>query len=164
MSHAELQFLAETARKSKRIIEIGSYYGRSAMAMADNTDGQVICIDPYGGVYETPNPLIRLDFNDTVYNDFLWNLSDHIKSGKVIHLRKTVDEIKHLETADFVFIDGDHSYEGCSKDIKFAQKLVTRGIIAGHDWGTPGYQGVDKAVRELLGEPKVVDTLWWVEI
>lgn len=164
MNNNELEFLAQTAKKSKRIVEIGCYFGRSAMALADNTDGIVICIDPYMGIYESPNPNIRLDFNDTVYNDFLYNMSEHIKSGKVIHLRKTVDDIKHIETADFVFIDGDHSYEGCKKDIFFAKSVVSQGIIAGHDWGTPGYVGVDKAVREFLGEPQVVDTLWWHKI
>lgn len=166
MSDAELTFLAETARKSRSIIEIGCYYGRSTMALADNTDGHVICIDPYMGVYDSPNPNIRLDFNETVYNDFLWNLSEHIESGKVIHYRKTVGEIdmSDMPVAHFVFIDGDHSYEGCKKDIQFALELVGKGVIAGHDWGTPGYQGVDKAVKEFFGKPKVVDTLWWVKV
>lgn len=165
MSDSELEFLASTAKKSKYTIEIGCYFGRSSMAIADNTDGLVLCIDPYMGIYESPNPSIRLDFNDTVYNDFLYNMSEHIKSGKVTHIRSVTDEI-FAPPAHFVFIDGDHSYEGCKKDIKFAKNVIVSGgsIIAGHDWGTPGYEGVDKAVRELLGEPKVVDTIWWHEV
>jgi predicted O-methyltransferase YrrM len=166
MSQNELEFLARTARKSRAIIEIGCYFGRSAMALADNTDGIVVCIDPYMGLYNSPNQNIRLDFNDTVYEDFLYNLSEHIKSGKLVHFRCTVDEVdmNEMPAADLVFIDGDHSYEGCKKDILFAQSIVHNGIIAGHDWGTPGYQGVDQSVRELLGEPNVVDTLWWVRV
>lgn len=166
MTEEELTFLAQTAKISKVIVEIGCYFGRSAMALADNTSGIVICIDPYQGLYDSPNHTIRLDFNDTVYHDFLYNLSEHINSGKVIHYRSTVDEISPLlfPEADFVFIDGDHSYEGCKKDILFAKSIMRHGIIAGHDWGTEGYQGVDKSVRELLGEPNVVGTVWWIRI
>lgn len=49
---------------------------------------------------------------------------------------------------DFIFIDGDHTYEGCKKDILcWLPKLKGSGWIIGHDYLWPG---VNQAVKELL--------------
>jgi len=49
---------------------------------------------------------------------------------------------------DFIFIDGDHSYEGCRNDIlTWLPKIKETGWITGHDFNFPG---VNQAVRELL--------------
>lgn len=163
MNDKELEWLARTAKKSNFIIEIGSYYGRSTMALADNTDGIVISVDPYKGVYETENRAIVLDFNETVYQDFLYNMSEHLENGKVKHFRDEFKSFGPSGVADFIFIDGDHSYEICKRDIEQALLAVNKGIIAGHDWGTEGFKGVEKAVKELLGEPNVIETIWWIQ-
>lgn len=53
---------------------------------------------------------------------------------------------------DFVFIDADHSYEGCRADIEaWAQKLKSGGLLCGHDYNNhdwPGF-GVNRAVDEF---------------
>ena len=51
---------------------------------------------------------------------------------------------------DFVFIDGDHSYEGVKLDIlNFLPKVRPGGLIAGHDYEhSPMFR---KAVDETLG-------------
>ena len=162
MTDKELEFLASTAQKSRMIIEIGSYYGRSCMAMADNTEGVVVSVDPYKGEYPTANGGIKLDFDEPVYHDFLYNLSEHIQARKVRQFRGVFADLP-IFAADFVFIDGDHSYEGCYADIKRAMQYVKTGVIAGHDWGQPGFPGVEKSVLELLGKPNVVDSIWWVQ-
>jgi hypothetical protein len=162
MSSAELEFIAKFAKESTLIIEIGCYYGRTTMALADNTDGVVIAVDPYMGEYPIANQGVKLDFDEPVYQDFLYNLSEHLTTGKVVHHRTTINDIP-IYPADFAFIDGDHTYEGCLNDIRHCMLMVRSGIIAGHDWGTPGFPGVNKAVRELLGEPNIVDTLWCVK-
>lgn len=49
---------------------------------------------------------------------------------------------------DFIFIDGDHSYEGCRQDIvTWLPKIKPDGWITGHDFLFPG---VHEAVTELL--------------
>jgi hypothetical protein len=60
---------------------------------------------------------------------------------------------------DFVYIDADHSYEACLADLRAWYPKVRRGgLIAGHDFDPAPEQecfeqfGVDRAVRELLGE------------
>lgn len=54
------------------------------------------------------------------------------------------------ESLDFVFIDADHSYEGCMADIvAWAPKVKTGGLISGHDYGSKDHPGVKKAVDEV---------------
>ena len=54
------------------------------------------------------------------------------------------------ESLDFVFIDGDHSYEGSSADFKAYYPLIKKGgIFAGHDIVLPD---VAKALKDFLGE------------
>ena len=55
---------------------------------------------------------------------------------------------------DFVFIDADHSYEGCSADIKaWLPKVRAGGFISGHDYDNPAFPawGVKRAVDETFG-------------
>lgn len=60
------------------------------------------------------------------------------------------------ESLDFAYLDADHSYEGCKKDIEcWYPKIKNNGILAGHDYAnvtTPN--GVEfnviKAVNEFF--------------
>jgi hypothetical protein len=55
-------------------------------------------------------------------------------------------------TLDFVFIDADHSYEGCKADIEaWLPKLKAGGLLSGHDYDNPEYDfGVTRAVDEFI--------------
>jgi hypothetical protein len=51
---------------------------------------------------------------------------------------------------DFIYIDGDHSYEGCKADLALAKlKVKPGGIIAGHDY-CDLFIGVLTAVNEFV--------------
>jgi hypothetical protein len=53
---------------------------------------------------------------------------------------------------DFVFVDADHSYEGCRDDIAaWLPKLKPDGLLCGHDYGNYAFPdfGVDLAVDEF---------------
>ncbi len=59
-------------------------------------------------------------------------------------------EIKN-GSLDFVFIDGDHSYTGVSKDIKLWKSKVKKGGFLGfHDYAHPRLPGVKKALDEAF--------------
>jgi uncharacterized Rossmann fold enzyme len=65
---------------------------------------------------------------------------------------------------DFVFIDADHSYEGCRADIlAWSPKIKKGGFISGHDYENPDFPawGVKQAVTELLGTPELGDNFTW---
>lgn len=56
-------------------------------------------------------------------------------------------------TADFVFLDGNHDYENVKQElIKFFDILKPGGMIAGHDYGHDSYPGVKQAVDEFCKE------------
>jgi len=51
---------------------------------------------------------------------------------------------------DFVFIDGDHAYEGVKRDIAaWLPKVKPGGWLTGHDYGNKPDGGVRRAVDEL---------------
>jgi Methyltransferase domain len=163
MSEPELQWLAERASESNTIIEIGSYYGRSARALADNTDGKVYCIDPWPGVLLNTYGKVAISSGQYVFEQFKRNLADHIESGKVTYHRGTVRDFPRtfVEKADFVFIDGDHLFEPFRTDLEWAIQLVQSGIVSGHD-----YENVDwPAVKQLVDEHFPIigrkGFIWW---
>lgn len=75
-----------------------------------------------------------------------------------------VAETVEDESLDFVFIDADHGYEGCLRDIKaWAPKVRKGGYVMGHDIHFPT---VIQAVTEYYGENSYNvedDFVWWVE-
>lgn len=87
-----------------------------------------------------------------------WPHDDHemnfrmkaMKFGKRVGIVKgdSVDAADFIAdgSLDFVFIDGDHSYEGVKADIE-AWKPKVRGMLAGHDVNWPS---VRKALDETL--------------
>lgn len=67
---------------------------------------------------------------------------------------RSVDAATQFQDAslDFVFIDGDHSYESVRADIAaWLPKIRYSGIIAGHDF-SPDFPGVVHAVTEAFDE------------
>lgn len=93
------------------------------------------------------------------------------------HDRCTVLRMDSLEAAsqfeprslDFVYIDADHSYEGCRRDIvAWASLVKSGGILAGHDYyNSPPFE-VRRAVAEVCGGPCGIThepaPSWWVRI
>lgn len=68
---------------------------------------------------------------------------------------------------DFVFLDGDHSYEGLKQDIElWLPKVKPGGYLCGHDYTPAGKRpGITKAVHELFGKVRRGDdTTWFVKV
>ena len=83
---------------------------------------------------------------------------------KIIEL-KSDDAIKALVGEfNFVWIDGEHTYEQTKKDIENYWPLIKRnGFIGGHDYNS-SFPGVEKAVKEIFGEKIILgeDGTWWI--
>ena len=57
------------------------------------------------------------------------------------------------DSLDFLFIDGDHSYEATLKDMQmYWPKVKSGGLFAGHD---ANLASVDAAIREFFKDKKV---------
>lgn len=153
----ELEWLASVARDLHRIIEVGSYQGRSTRAMLDNSEAHLWCVDSWADTVGSPE----------AYEAFLKNIQD--KKGQVTILHMRSDQAAKLliaeygpESFDMVFIDGGHSYKVVKADILTYTTLVrVGGIVCGHDYATPKFKGISRAVDELMGEFNLVSSIWW---
>ncbi len=108
--------------------------------------------------------------------DFFANLKAEIGRGKVRVIEgKSTDVAASLliefgQMFDMVFIDADHSYEGCRDDIAAYRPLLKPGgLFCGHDYPWPSvavpWKGVGRAVREAFGVPKEgPSSIWWVNV
>lgn len=87
-------------------------------------------------------------------------LTETYKNNKNVLLHKGYSE-KILNNFidqyfDLIYIDGDHSYEGIKKDLEISySKIKNNGFICGHDYVSPRFEGVVKAVNEFCEEKKL---------
>jgi predicted O-methyltransferase YrrM len=134
-----------------RVVEIGNYTGASIIYIAQTmkTKGvrnfKIDGIDP-GNAAAAERDGHRLFLENVVtcdVQDILTPITDTSHNA--------VANYKD-ESLDFVFIDGDHSYEGVKTDIiDWWPKVKPNGILSGDDYNYPGIPGVKRAVDELLG-------------
>jgi len=157
-----LMWLAEQASTCQKIVELGSYHGRSARAMSDNSDAHLWCIDTWD--WQCNGSQWKVTEND--YEIFLKNLID-VQDRVTVLKMTTCDAIEYLApgTFDMVFIDASHDYESVRFDIvNYMPLLVPGGLLCGHDY-LNGRPGVDKAVEELIHPLyKEPDAIWWTRI
>jgi predicted O-methyltransferase YrrM len=153
------------------VLEIGSYYGRSTVAMA-STAMVVHAVDPHmGGPPEAPSTLA----------EFVANLESFgLRERVVVHVATTNElaDVLQSQVFDLVFVDAMHQRPEVDFDLALAARSVRRGgTIAFHDYGCDGVMvgdtwhpfGVTEAVDEFvalagLEAPTVIDTLGIVRI
>jgi predicted O-methyltransferase YrrM len=165
MSDAELTYLAECAGKSTAIVEIGSWKGRSTLALACNTSGTVYAVDTWKGTEQQGDELAQHE-PGWLLTEFKRNTAglDNIVicEGPSVEMAKL-----HMGlTLDMIFIDGYHTYEGVRDDIlSWTPMLRPGGILCGHDYVPPYWDGLLKAVHELAPRFRVVPntTIWTTE-
>jgi len=64
---------------------------------------------------------------------------------------------------DFVFIDADHSYEGCKADIEAWEPKVRKGgMVAGHDYNRK-WPGVVRSVDERFPDKIIANDSVWID-
>lgn len=167
MTTAELEWLSDKASERKRIVELGSYLGRSTVVMGRSTPGEVWAIDDFKGIRNTRIDSTKNDvplLPDT-FDEFRKNVSGlhNVKWIRTDHADYTRIPVEWLrgkaeEKPDMIFIDGGHDYSDVKRDIlAWRERLAPGGLLCGHDRDWPGVQ---KAINELLpgwkAEPGVI--------
>lgn len=154
----ELDKLTELAQGT--CVEIGSYLGASACAIAENAD-KLYCIDTWES-----DPKTRYDPpRGTIYDNFLENTKKY--RDKIIPIRDySINAVTYLfETEiDFLFIDGDHSQKGVYMDWCLYRPLLGYGgVVAFHDYAWPSVRYVvDKFVDVSVSGN--LTNLFWGEV
>ena len=149
------------------LVEIGSYMGESACLFAQSGKFKtIVCIDPWidisgndGNAYSGMTEVEKIfDANTALYPQI-------IKFKGTIDSFAVSDLFKNLSGVDVVYIDGLHTYEGCSHDISVCRDTIRpRLAFSGHDYTDKiaHVVGVKMAVDDAFGEPDAMfcDNSW----
>ena len=140
----------------------GAYRGIEIGCLAGEFDAYLL--ERIAGLYMTtidPYPL---------WPDVFKNNADTLNRLRILPL--TSDEAVHILKPEyhFVFIDGDHSYEQCKRDIlNYLPLIMPGGFLSGHnyhDHPDSAHPGVHKAVKELLHlvQFKHENFVWYIDV
>lgn len=155
--------LEELYSAPKLGVEVGVYKGRlSRLLLANDPMLFLFLVDPWkaaqaGDSYTTTDDHVARftqDDHDAVMAEAMDNVREFEARCKVLRM-PSVEASKEFKdgSLDFVFIDADHSYEGCKADIEaWWPKVRPRGLICGHDYRDDMNFGVIKAVNEAFGD------------
>ncbi|NOU16982.1 MAG: class I SAM-dependent methyltransferase [Bacteroidales bacterium] len=155
-------FLLERMPKNSICAEVGTWKGDFSQRMIDETNPKKIyLIDPYMYVADYKYALYggysgSQEKMDEIYQSVVFRFSSMIERGQLEIIRKKSDEgLGSLidNTLDWIYIDGNHTYEYVRNDLLGSWgKVKVGGFITGDDYGLPGWwnDGVKKAVDEFI--------------
>lgn len=151
---------AEDCDMFSSILELGSFKGKSTVAIAAHTDAIVYAVDTFMADATTVQ-------RQNTFKEFLENVADY---PNVWPVPTTTENARLLQVNEWIpsnykllFIDADHSYEGVKWDFaRFAPLVELGGHVIFHDaYGENGeegpttpWPGVTQFVRELYTVPE----------
>jgi len=136
------------AQDGSVFVEIGCWLGKSTGFMAVEIINSGKKIEFYA--VDSHNQDGGSIADDASYQEFVKNMAP-VKDAVNIIRKKSTDF--SLPFADFVYIDGDHSYEGVTADIEhWMPKIREGGILAGHDFDR---MDVRKAVHGIIDNNRI---------
>ena len=129
-TESEESLLLKVAQGCKTIVEIGIAEGASALELRRVADpnATIYLIDPFLKTKNFP----YINFTRLVAHRYV----DLCRNANVSWLEDYSFNASKMwqKNIDFLFIDGDHSYDGCLKDWKeWSPFIVENGVVAFHD-------------------------------
>lgn len=138
---------------NKRILEIGSFEGRSTVWMLENMlaeDGEIVCVDTFGGGIEHSH-LNLTKLRDTFERN-VHEARKKIQSVSLMEMTSDIALAKLIQKGslfDFIYVDGSHEMMDVLTDAVMAFKLLKPGgVMLFDDYN--GGQDVRKAVDLFL--------------
>jgi predicted O-methyltransferase YrrM len=143
------------------VLELGSYKGKSTVCLQKNS-WCVFCVDTFQADATTVNR------HDTL-REFLLNTTHFEEDRDIRVFPMTTDEffanyVPKNYCWSLIFVDADHSYESCKKDVENSLNHLTDGgyLIMhdafgenGEEQGFTPWPGVTKVYKELLNKSSV---------
>lgn len=148
-------------------MEIGTCRGESTYDILDRCTNviKLYTVDPYKGYTDWVG-----DINQEIVDKFLMIAQENLKSfgDRVQMIRETsLDAASKIKTIlnseddtpfDFIFIDGDHSYEATLADCETYYPLLKKGgIFCGHDYSS--LETVHRAVDDFRERNKITSPI-----
>jgi hypothetical protein len=139
--------------------EIGYGYGDNAENLLQMLNiEKLYSVDPdFSGQGYVERGVVNKNFSrrDKDYQERIKRISP-----KTVFIEQTSDEAfssgKIPSQLDFIYIDGNHDYDFCYRDIMNSLKFVrVGGFVGGHDFANPGYPKVADAVYDISLELKI---------
>lgn len=132
--------VARVARRGMVVVEIGSYTGRSALAMLPiiaASGGHLYCVDWWRGCPDCTDPLAQSFAGRDIQAVFQRNIEEAGYADCVTTIRGRSADVARMfgaGVADVIFLDADHRYSAVSADIcNWLPALTPGGMFAGHD-------------------------------
>lgn len=152
--------LIEFFPKNSIGVEIGVWKGQFSKILLDTVNPKMLyLIDPWEGDVmsgdKNGNNIVTINlptyFIENIIPEFYF-----IDNVKVINGFSSFLQFFPDDYLDWIYIDGDHSYESVKHDLNVCfPKIKKDGIISGHDYTNTMFPGVVKAVDEFCLENKL---------
>lgn len=141
-TNREKALIKKYARLSKKAVEIGVYEGVNTINILDSMEpeGTLYAIDPFF------RGILGISYSKLIAERAVKKRGF---SKKIQFIRKLSHEAVNdvPDELDFIFIDGDHSWDGISKDWKdWSKKVKLNRFIGLHDTSVPPH---DPSVANL---------------
>ncbi|SRR6266496_4522936 len=155
-----IQMLRE--REAKLGVEVGTDHGVYAKQLCEGIPELFLyCIDPWTAYIEGKDVKSQKDV-DKIYEEAKERLKPYQCS---LNKGTSMNEVKYFNdnSLDFVFIDGNHSYDYVLEDItEWTKKVKPGGIIAGHDYKLDAINkyGVIEAVNKYVKDNHIAP--WFI--
>ena len=155
--------------RPRYVLEIGTARGGTLFlwTRVASNDALIISVDLPGGPFGGGYPLLK----GLAYKFFARNNQKIVLIRGNSHSEDTLIKVKRLLSGrklDFLFIDGDHTYEGVKKDFEMYSSLVKKnGIVAFHDivphdlrYESHRSVGVHKFWNEIKHKYNYIEIVW----
>jgi len=152
-------------------VEVGVAEGRYAATFLSMWPGKYVMVDRWAHVEGYDDVMNGSDAeHEQRFQQALAVASQHASRVHIMRADSLTASMQFSDRSlDFVYIDGDHSYKGCRRDIlAWAPKIKVGGVMAGHDYYNRPPFAVRRAVAETCGGPCGIthepSPSWWVII
>lgn len=155
-----------------RGVEVGVFAGDLSRRLLARADLYLTMVDSWS----TEHPVAYVATGDyhtgmsaaeqSAAQEIARGVTDFASNRRRIIAQDSVQVAREIsdQSLDFVFIDADHSYEGCRADLRaWLPKVRPGGLLCGHDYDNPDFPGfgVKQAVDELLGNVELGANFTW---
>lgn len=158
------------AKNGDTLVEVGTLFGKSALFMAQRVkesgkrltfyvvdkwdEGDIVYLDVTGNMCKDMIHQYGSMMGAFAYHLKQSGLREYIKVLRMDSAQAASLIAPDIRALSFVFIDADHSYEGCTRDLH-AWELAS--VMAGHDY--VAYPSVRKAVDDFFNGRSEVETV-----